>query len=464
MFFGLILTGVLALCAPCRADASPVVTIVIDPGHGGRSEEADETNSGCKYHGLEEKNVNLVTALAMYDELNEYGNVDVYLTRDVDGELSLARRVEFADEVNADVLISVHYNASADHNFFGSEIFTSAYGQCYAVGHALGEKIMDEWVKEGNTRKDIKTRIGKKGDYYGLIRNGTTLGIPTIILEHGYLDNDRDYLRIGNEAAWKRFGIMDATGVAKFYGLEKGVVKESVGPEEELVIPEDPVMPDDTEPEKVRLQIDNYNSNKGNIEFTLYAYDDERPIMYYGFMEGDDVDKDTVFPELELWDGRNGKLSGTYHIQPGYKGKLTAKVYNVYQLDGISNSVDLIPDEEAPDDAEDNAVIDDGVADEEDTMFLDEVKEEAAEDWVIGGNLPAIDTSAVANAIDKNTRSTVKDSYTGLLIAVLIGLVTVTVGTVLAIMSSAEKRRKKRRREGGGGRDVFDWAEDYDKD
>ncbi|MBR4575522.1 MAG: N-acetylmuramoyl-L-alanine amidase, partial [Lachnospiraceae bacterium] len=124
MFFGLILTGVLALCAPCRADASPVVTIVIDPGHGGRSEEADETNSGCKYHGLEEKNVNLVTALAMYDELNEYGNVDVYLTRDVDGELSLARRVEFADEVNADVLISVHYNASADHNFFGSEIFT----------------------------------------------------------------------------------------------------------------------------------------------------------------------------------------------------------------------------------------------------------------------------------------------------------------------------------------------------
>ena len=97
-------------------------------------------------------------------------------------------------------------------------------------------------------------------------------------------------------------------------------------------------------------------------------------------------------------------------------------------------------------------------------MFLDEVKEEAAEDWVIGGNLPAIDTSAVANAIDKNTRSTVKDSYTGLLIAVLIGLVTVTVGTVLAIMSSAEKRRKKRRREGGGGRDVFDWAEDYDKD
>ena len=60
------------------------------------------------------------------------------------------------------MIVSVHYNASADHNFFGSEIFTSAYGECYATGHALAEHIMDKWVAEGNIRKDIKTRIGKK--------------------------------------------------------------------------------------------------------------------------------------------------------------------------------------------------------------------------------------------------------------------------------------------------------------
>lgn len=468
MLFGLILTGVFVLCAPCAAYASQTVTVVIDPGHGGKSDEADETNSGCKYHGLEEKNVNLVTALAMYDELSQYGNVDVYITRDVDAEVSLSRRVEFADEVGADVLISIHYNASADHNFFGSEVFTSAYGECYAIGHALGEKVMDEWVKEGNTRKDIKTRIGRKGDYYGLIRNGTAAGIPTIILEHGYLDNDRDYQRIKNESAWKRFGVMDATAVAKFYGLEKDVVKENVEPTVDIIVPDDPVMPDETEPHGIKLQIDEYNSNKGDIKFTLYAYDDESPIMYYGFMEGDNVDKDTVFPELELWDGKNGKLTGSYHIQPGYKGKLTAKVYNVYQLDGISNSVDLVPDEEAPDDEEDNALIEeDENSDEEDTMFLDEIKEdreEAGEDWIIGGDLPAVDTSAVAAAIDKNTKSTVKDSYTGLLIAVLVGLITVAVAVVLIITSSAEKRRKRRKREGSGSRDSFDWAADFDND
>ena len=452
---------IFATGAPVRVDAAPSVTVVIDPGHGGISADGDETNSGCKYHGLEEKNVNLITAKAMYDELSEYGNVNVFLTRDADEEVSLSRRVEFADAKGADVIISIHYNASADHNFFGSEVFTSAYGECYGIGHALGEQIMKEWVSEGNIPKDVKTRIGKKGDYYGLIRNGTSVGIPTIILEHGYLDNDRDYQRIKNEVAWKNFGIMDATAVAKFYGLEKNVVKESIGPSD-IKSPSSPVMPDDTEPTGVRLEINSYNSNKGDVEFTLYAYDDESKLMYYGFMT-DDVDKDTVFPELELWDGKNGKLTGSYHIQPGFSGKLTAKVYNVYQLDTLSNTVELEADDEAPDDEEDNALIEEQSPD--DDINLAAAEEAAAEpDWIIGGEVPAVDNSAVANAINKNTKSKVKDSYTGFLIAGLVAAVTIAVAAVLMISAANERRREKRRREKRAGKDVFDWADKYNKD
>lgn len=456
---GLLVAAVFfAICINVSVHAAPTVTIVIDPGHGGKSEEGDDTHSGCRYHGLEEKTVNLVTALAMYDELCQYGNVDVYLTRDRDGDVSLSRRVEFASEVGADVIISIHYNASEEHNFFGSEIFTSAYGECYATGHALAEEIMKEWVSEGNIPKDIKTRIGKKGDYYGLIRNGKNAGIPTIILEHGYLDNDRDYQRIKSDEAWKRFGVMDAKAVARYYGLEKDVVKESIGPAEPPEVPEDPVMPDDSAPEGVKLEIDSYNSNKGDIEFTLYAYDDESKLMYYGFETGD-VDEDTVFAELELWDGKNGKLKGSYHIQPGYEGKLTAKVYNVYQLDSLSNSVDLVADDEAPDDEEDNAL----VGEEETASGEDSAgkSEEADSDWVIGGQLPAVDTSAIANAIDKNTESSVKKSYNGLLLATLIGAITVAVAVVIAISIAHEKRRERRKRR-GEDKDVFDWA-DTDK-
>ncbi|MBR1909737.1 MAG: N-acetylmuramoyl-L-alanine amidase [Lachnospiraceae bacterium] len=453
------MTGVFLLSACRSVRAADSVTVVIDPGHGGKSEGDDETNSGAKYHGLEEKNITLITALAMYDELSQYGNVNVYLTRDTDAEVSLSRRVEFAQEVGADLIVSIHYNASVDHNYFGSEILTSAYGRYYGVGHALAEKVMEEWVADGNIEKGIKTRIGKKGDYYGLIRNGVTADIPTIILEHGYLDNDRDYQRIKTDVAWRRFGVLDATAVAKFYGLEKNVVKESVEPTVPIEEPQDPVMPDETEPEGVKLEINSYNSNKGDIDFTLYAYDDESKLMYYGLMTGD-VSKDTIFTELEPWDGRNGKMTGTFHIQPGYEGKITAKVFNIYHLDGMSNSVDIVANEEAPDDEEDNAVIDEVSEVTDEDIYFKEPLETGDDSWEIGGSIPTVDTSAIANAIDKNTESKVKQSYTYLIIAGLVGTVTIVVAIVLGVSGAMQKRRKKRKK---SSRDVFDWADDYDR-
>ena len=459
-FIGLlIMTGVFLLSACRSVRAADSVTVVIDPGHGGKSEGDDETNSGAKYHGLEEKNITLITALAMYDELSQYGNVNVYLTRDTDAEVSLSRRVEFAQEVGADLIVSIHYNASVDHNYFGSEILTSAYGRYYGVGHALAEKVMEEWVADGNIEKGIKTRIGKKGDYYGLIRNGVTADIPTIILEHGYLDNDRDYQRIKTDVAWRRFGVLDATAVAKFYGLEKNVVKESVEPTVPIEEPQDPVMPDETEPEGVKLEINSYNSNKGDIDFTLYAYDDESKLMYYGLMTGD-VSKDTIFTELEPWDGRNGKMTGTFHIQPGYEGKITAKVFNIYHLDGMSNSVDIVANEEAPDDEEDNAVIDEVSEVTDEDIYFKEPIETGDDSWEIGGSIPTVDTSAIANAIDKNTESKVKQSYTYLIIAGLVGTVTIVVAIVLGVSGAMQKRRKKRKK---SSRDFFDWADDYDR-
>lgn len=453
------------------------VVIVIDAGHGGVVSADNETNSGAVYHGLEEKNIDLITAKALYDELTQYENVTVYLTRDTDVEVSIERRAEFAAEVGANLLVSVHYNASSDHNFFGAEAFVSAFGDSNGVGTALAQMVLDEWQNHGSILKGVKTRIGKSGqDYYGLIRMANAYGIPAVILEHGYLDNDKDYLRIKSESAWRELGVADATAIAKFYGLEKGVVKETIEPTVDVSAPSEDVMPDSTEPTGVKLEIDNYNSNKGDLDFTLYAYDDESKLMYYGFRLGDDIDKDTVFYELEKWEGKNGKMTGTYHIQPGYEGKITAAVYNIYQLDTKSNSVELIPDEEAPDDEEDNAVI--PVSEEEAAMAEgEESSEENGErsltsdenedefSWMIGGDLSPTEVTARANAVDKNTKSTVKKSYIGLIIAGLIAGMTVAVLIVLGITSANRKRRRRKRKEkendfGGRSRRSYDWMDD----
>lgn len=444
------------------------IVVVIDAGHGGNSNSEDDKNSGAVYHGLEEKNVNLITAEAMYDELTQYQNVTVYMTRDIDEEISIERRAEFASEVGANLLVSIHYNASADHNYFGAEAFTSAFGDSYGVGNALAEMCLDEWKEYGSIIKGVKTRIGKSGrDYYGLIRLCDEYGIPAIILEHGYLDNDRDYLRIKSESVWRELGVADATAVAKFYGLEKDVVHEDVEPTVDTSAPEEPVLPDDSEPYDVKLTIVNYNSNKGDIDFTLTAKDDESKLMYYGFALGDDIDDDTVFYELEKWEGSKGKMQGTFHVQPGYEGLITAAVYNVYQLDTKSNSVELVPDEEIPDDEEDNAIISYTEGEEETEPVLPEEEIAPAEfsedddSWMIGGKVSEPVVSARANAIDKNTESTVKKSYIGFIIAGLIAGMAVAVLIVLGVTSANRKRRRRKRNNSEfGSHKSYDWMDD----
>lgn len=456
--------------------AYDTVVVVIDPGHGGEVVEGNESsNAGAMYHDLLEKDINLITAKALKDELGQYGNVEVHLTRTEDVEMSLEERVQYAKSLNADVIVSVHYNASADHNFFGSEIFTSAFGECYAIGHSLAECIMDEWVDYGNIRKDIKTRIGQSGkDYYGVIRVGTGEQIPTIILEHGYLDNDKDYLRIKSEDAWRELGIRDARGIAAYFGLEKDMVRASVEPTRNIDIPNEPVMPDDTEPVGVKLVIDNYDARTGDIDFSLYAYDDESKLMYYGFVK-DSADQDTVFEELELWTGKDGLLKGSYHVTPGYFGDLTATVFNTYQLNGISNTVKLSDEnyiEELPSSEGTDGTLD---------IYLHEEKEEetagetekaelvnedvpvkeapTTEEEILGGsqvkNKSGFD-KLVVDSIEKNTESTVRSSYIKFLIIGLFMAVMVSVIIVATLSNRSRNRKKRKKRE----RTSYDWIDD----
>jgi len=78
------------------------IVIVIDPGHGGENLGTD-TNPN-----FNEKDINLITANALIEELSKYEGVTIYSTRTDDTDLSLRKRAEFAKSVNADFLISLH--------------------------------------------------------------------------------------------------------------------------------------------------------------------------------------------------------------------------------------------------------------------------------------------------------------------------------------------------------------------
>lgn len=335
---------VLCISMSVSVKAAQTVVVVIDPGHGGSG--LDDAENGARYKDeLAEKDVDLLTALAMRQELEKYNNVEVYMTREDDRKISLEDRVAFAQSVGADIMISCHYNASESHLFYGSEIFTSAFGRCYTAGNGLARCIMDQWTEDGLVSKGIKVRIGKNGnDYYGVIRNGCEIGLPVIIIEHGYLDNHIDYERLGMREDWERMGRLDAAGIANYYGLSKETVYDEVGPTVYVEEPEGRVEPDTTAPEGVSLNITDLNIDTGEVTYEVSAQESDGHLMYYGLVLGN---PDEALPEdyadLMLWENGRSRMSGTYSVPTGYRGKITARVYNCYELytDSLSEDIDM---------------------------------------------------------------------------------------------------------------------------
>lgn len=136
-------------------DGNPV--IVIDPGHGGE-------NMGTQTGGIwDEKYMDMVTAQALYDELCLYDNVEVYLTRTTDIDVSFQERAAFAQSVNADFLFSIHYNASETHELFGSEVWVPLSAPFNNYGYQIGYELLTGMQERDLLIRGIKTRKGDRG-------------------------------------------------------------------------------------------------------------------------------------------------------------------------------------------------------------------------------------------------------------------------------------------------------------
>ncbi|MEE2962167.1 MAG: N-acetylmuramoyl-L-alanine amidase, partial [Myxococcota bacterium] len=97
------------------ADAS-LGLVVIDPGHGGK----DSGAIGVK--GLKEKDVCLQLAISLAEELRSR-NVKVELTRESDVFVPLEQRAALANQLGADLFLSVHANALEDQGVAGVETY-----------------------------------------------------------------------------------------------------------------------------------------------------------------------------------------------------------------------------------------------------------------------------------------------------------------------------------------------------
>jgi N-acetylmuramoyl-L-alanine amidase len=121
--------------SPAVYDSTPAKRtrplVVIDPGHGG-------SNSGGKNQitGLQEKDVTLDVALRLQKQLLVEG-IDVVLTRHDDRTMTLRQRMLVANDVNADLLLSIHTNASPTRTQRGFETYVLTANAVDVDGRAL---------------------------------------------------------------------------------------------------------------------------------------------------------------------------------------------------------------------------------------------------------------------------------------------------------------------------------------
>jgi N-acetylmuramoyl-L-alanine amidase len=116
-------------------DIQRLVTVVIDPGHGG--EDPGAVGRG----GSLEKNVTLAIARRLKAKIDAQPNMRALLTRDGDFFIPLQQRVAKARRVNADLFVSVHADAFVKPTARGSSVFVlSENGASSSAARWLAQK------------------------------------------------------------------------------------------------------------------------------------------------------------------------------------------------------------------------------------------------------------------------------------------------------------------------------------
>ena len=171
--------------------------IVIDPGHGG-------SDPGASGNGYIEKNGTLTISLKLKNKLETMG-YEVYITRSNDTYVDLYDRARLANNIKADLLISVHHN-SFNSTSTGIEVLYSSNQMDSTIRN---EAINSGWTDPNSTyssrlstskalanelSSSLATNLGMinrggKDQNLAVCRN---TAMPSILVEAGFISNPND--------------------------------------------------------------------------------------------------------------------------------------------------------------------------------------------------------------------------------------------------------------------------------
>ncbi len=204
-----VLAAVWKVQAETNRDAQPLsgVTVVVDPGHGGKD---DGASSGI----VKEQDVNLAIALKLRTELEKAG-ATVTMTRDGSYDLAsegamnrkredMKKRVAMINEEPSDLFISIHLNTYPNVGVHGGQVF---YRKDDESSKQLAQIIQTRLNALTQTEKQSKT-----GDYFILNESER----PGVLVECGFLSNAGDREALTQDAYQQQLAILLTESVQEY--------------------------------------------------------------------------------------------------------------------------------------------------------------------------------------------------------------------------------------------------------
>ncbi len=242
-----------------------LITVVIDPGHGGEDPGAHGAN------GTEEKNVTLEIAKRVKAKIDAMENTRAVLTRDSDYFIPLAERVNKARRVNADLFVSIHADAFIRPDARGSSVFMlSEHGASSAAARWLAKNENDAdmvggvnvGVKDKNLARTLidlsqtatnddsrrlgNAVLGEISDINRLHKGHIEQAgfavlkapdIPSILVETAFISNPEEEKRLNDDAYQDKMASAIVAGIKKYFASNPSTIRAKLALSACVVLP-----------------------------------------------------------------------------------------------------------------------------------------------------------------------------------------------------------------------------------
>ena len=188
------------------------ITVVIDPGHGGRD------GGAVGEDGTLEKELNLAVALKLKSIL-ESADIHVVMTRETDIELAspdsphkkaddLKARLQLAQNQQNALFVSIHMNKFPVEKYRGLQVY---YSENHAESLTLAQTIQN--AAQNALQNTAERKVKPAGDSIYLMSH---LEIPAVLVECGFLSNTEERELLKNEQYQKKLALCISAAVLEY--------------------------------------------------------------------------------------------------------------------------------------------------------------------------------------------------------------------------------------------------------